>query len=483
MADESLASDMYSAALRGMIATLPKGVQRRVDSWANGLSSLGTMADKVMHTAPTQFCALNDAALAAMFHSDHLVRKAVGKRPSTALAKGVGINVPEQAGGPKASTRVQDALDELCAVERFTEAAVWENLFGGAVIWAGIDDGQRGEESQAQPIRLDSFRKVLWLKALDRRYVRPSERTDDVITNPADPNFGEPSHYVVDAYGTGGSVLRARIHRDRLIIFPGALTTVEERQRRNGWGCSVLDAVYDVIQRHVTAWQSAGNAVANSQYVVMKLKGLSSMLGTSDGESKMKARSKAIEMAKSLINAVLMDSEDSYERGKADFGNLPEMLDRFMMDVAGALDMPVTELFGRSSAGLNATGEGDRMSWHGSVEEYRATKLRPRLEQFVRLLMLSKDGPTKGKELSGWRVVFPPLEMLSSLQEADRYLKTAQADAHYIDSQVLLPGEVALSRFPAEGWSAHTTIDLDARKLLADAEVDALEGRIKSQGE
>jgi phage-related protein (TIGR01555 family) len=463
----------FEAALSGLVKQLPGAESRTDASWGNVLTGLGTIGDKATSTSPMTFDGLSDVALSAMFHGDATARKAVTKRARTALSKGINVLVPETAGGAAAGAKVKDELDRLCCVERVLEAARWENLFGGSVIYVGIDDGQRGADSQAQPIRLDALQRVLWLKTIDRRHIVRSPYSGDIDMDPTSQTYGEPSHYQVSV-PMAGSYVTTRIHRSRLIIFGGAAATSEVRESRGGWGISVLDPMYDALQRSVNAWQSSGNAVANAQYTVFSLKGLSAMLGRENGEALMKARSKAMEMAKSLINAILIDGEDKYTRERIDFGNLPDMLDRFMYDVACAADMPVTVLFGRSAAGQNATGEGDRESWEASVEEYREHHLRGRIEELVRLIMVSKQGPTKGRELSGWRATFPPLEVLSALELADRYMKMATADVAYIDAQVLSADEVATSRFTAGGYSVETVIDLAARRELNDAEADAV---------
>jgi hypothetical protein len=274
-----------------------------------------------------------------------------------------------------------------------------------------------------------------------------------------------------------------RIHRDRLIIFPGILTSEDIRRTRGGWGISVIDPVYEALQRNVTAWQSAGAALANAQYVVYKLKGLAHMFSLPNGEETAKRRSRAMEMAKSMISAVLIDADDEYIRENPNFGNMPAMLDQFMLDASSALDMPATVLWGRSPAGMNATGESDIQLWNADLESYREHHLRPRLQRFVEVLLASKQGPTKGVEPEGWRVYFPPLREMTDVEKADLRLKTSQADGSDIDRGVLLPQEVAKSRFRPEGYSIETTIDLELRERLLDKEIEAREREIDLQGQ
>lgn len=346
------------------------------------------------------------------------------------------------------------------------EASIWENLYGGCVIYMGVDDGHTSADSQERPLELHRIRKVLWLKVIDRRYITAGTELD---LDPRSPRFGEPTHYLIVGPRP------CKVHRSRLIVFPGAMTTRDVRAARGGWGISVLEPVYEALQRHVSAWQVASNTMSNAQYVVYKLKGLAHMLGMPGGEEKAKERSRAMELAKSMINAVLIDEGDEYLRENPNFGNMPELLEMFMYDVAHALDMPQTELFGRSPAGMNATGESDRKQWHESVEDDREHRIRPRAQELVEVILAAKEGPTKGVEIDDWRVTFKPLEQLSEKEWSEVRLNQAQADKAYVEAEILLPSEVASSRFRPEGWSAETKVDMETRETLRELELQALE--------
>jgi len=463
-------------AYKALVNALPR--QRRRDGWVNLLTGLGgAMSDKVSNTQPMWARTLSYQALSDMFHSDATVRKGVTKRPADSLRKGIQVSIPEEEGGHEVATKFQDAFDDLHFIEALYEACVWENLFGGSVIFMALDDGLVSFDSQELPVARTQLRKVLWLKVIDCSRVRPSSLADDIDQDPESKTFGKPLIYDVDVQQDGRIV---RIHKDRLIVFPGPLTTDDERRARNGWGISMLDPAYDALQRNATAWQSAGNALANAQYVIYKLRGLAHMFSMTDGEERARARARAMELAKSMINAVLIDADDEYIRENPAFGGMPQMMDAFMLDVASAFDMPATVLWGRSPAGQNATGESDMQLWYASCSSYQEHHIRPRAQQFVEMLMDSAEGPTEGKMLEGWRVTFPPLYELSELQRSEIYSKMSHADDINIKAGVLLPQEVALSRFRPEGYSIETTIDHDLRKRLQKIEVEAREEELKA---
>lgn len=63
-----------------------------------------------------------------------------------------------------------------------------------------------------------------------------------------------------------------------------------------------------------------------------------------------------------------------------------------MLDVSGAAAIPVTKLFGRSPAGMNATGESDMANYYDSIEEQQEATLRPILDRLLPIMCISELG-------------------------------------------------------------------------------------------
>jgi hypothetical protein len=90
--------------------------------------------------------------------------------------------------------------------------------------------------------------------------------------------------------------------------------------------------------------------------------------------------------SKSVINAVVMDSEDEMARDYSTVAGLPELIDRSMLGLSGTTGIPVTRLFGRSPAGLNATGENDLRNYYDLVEATQKNRLAPPIRRTVDLI-------------------------------------------------------------------------------------------------
>ena len=74
------------------------------------------------------------------------------------------------------------------------------------------------------------------------------------------------------------------------------------------------------------------------------------------------------------------------------FAGLPEVYELFMMDLAGASEIPAARLFGRSPQGMNATGESDLKIYYEKIGQLQETYLRPALEKLLPVLEISAIG-------------------------------------------------------------------------------------------
>ena len=99
----------------------------------------------------------------------------------------------------------------------------------------------------------------------------------------------------------------------------------------------------------------------------------------------------------------LVNKGDKIENTQYTFTGLQEVYDSMCHDLSGASRIPVTKLFGRSPAGMNATGESDLQNYF--VDTLRENVLRPLLERILPVLCMSAWGAVP-EDLD---IRFPPL--------------------------------------------------------------------------
>jgi phage-related protein (TIGR01555 family) len=127
-----------------------------------------------------------------------------------------------------------------------------------------------------------------------------------------------------------------------------------------------------------------------------------------------------------------------------------------MMTVSGVTNIPVTKLFGRSSAGMNSTGEGEQSNYYDLIKSEQEIKILPQLQKLVDYINVASELKIRVKE--------PTVEFNSLYQKTDKgqleeQKIQADIDAIYIQQGVLDPQEVAKSRFGANGFSFETEVE------------------------
>jgi phage-related protein (TIGR01555 family) len=445
--------------------TVVAAITSRVDSWVNALTGLGTLRDKLTHAQIQPGTKLEDATLEALYNNDDLARKLVNKLPREATRRGFDL-VLEGTTDDDSADRAREIMDQwslLGCSPKLREAWIWGRLYAGGAVFVGADDGAA---DLALPLAEEHIREIRFLTVLKRPQLRISQRYADLNQ----PKFGEPEIYELFASQQVGGVLASTgqyVHETRLVIFEGTKAAREHSQSADGWEDSVLQAVEDQLKHCATAWQSVAHLLTDASQGVLAIDGLIDMIAAK-GEAILRARIQMMDLARSVCRAILVDAgRERFERVATSFAGIPEIMDRQMMRIAAAFEMPVTILFGRSPAGMNATGESDIRGWYDTVSDEQTDVLKPRVERLLRLLMLAHNSPMKGKLPERWQVKFHPLWQPTEKESADVLKVKAETHVALVDAQIMFAAESALmlaADFP--------TIDQKHRQDLLNADLD-----------
>jgi phage-related protein (TIGR01555 family) len=420
----------------------------RVDSWVNTATAFGTSADKTTKSVPMTGCRLTMPQITALYTEDHLAAKIVDVYPREAL------RVPLTVGG---LTQEQTASLNLNApgendrtlVSVVEEAWIWGRCYGGAAIWPMTTDG----DNLVTPANPSA--EVMALRVVDRRQLNVATRYQN------GPKAGLPETYwVTDQNGTRLS----RVHETRLILFPGALTDRETKQRLDGWDLSVLQRPYEALRAAGAIYKGIEIQVTDGNQGVYKIKNLIAMMAGKHGEQLL-ARLRLMQESRSVARAVVLDAEvEDFQQLSAKLDGLVGLGEFGHKLVAAAAEIPVTILIGESPAGLNATGESDLRWFHFRVEAARKNVADPRLVQLIR--MVNPRIPRETKLTLEWGSLWQP----SAKEQIEMQKMQAETDQIYIVSEVARPEEIALSRFTEAGWSGVTKIDRELREAFLAAD-------------
>lgn len=408
------------------------------DGWSNLYTGLGTTQDKSFHTTFSGITILSFRMLSEIWIGDGFGKRIVEVKANDMTREWVTIQNDEE-------NIISNKLEMLKSESNCNFALKWKRLFGGGLIAMGINDGRELHE----PVNINAVKSVDWLRTFDRTDI---QLTDFHFTeDPNDPNYGEVEFFTITP--RYGSVFN--IHRDRCLIFKGI--PVPARVEVGNfwyWGMGELQAIWTEIKD----FGAGRNHVTKLLYEFIigkyKLKDLAELLADGN-EDKLRARMNAIDLGKSMIHAILMDTEEDYTRDSANVSGLADLLDRFMIFIAGVSGYPVTRLFGRSPAGENATGKGDEGVYYDEIRAKQKNELKDQIQKLVNYINVSK-------EIGNKKVDEPIVEFNSLFQQTEEEKmnvkeKQSKVDEVYIGTGVLTSEEVRESRF-GEGYSLETTL-------------------------
>jgi uncharacterized protein len=434
------------------------------------LTGLGTFGrDKVMSGKYFQPVFLTWPELAALYDGNDIAKKIVEKRPKEMFRKGYDIRFVGAKGiGPSQDALAETAKDvlkygaNLLLNDRVLEGLIFGRLFGGGVIIIGADDGQ----DVSTPLNEDNIRSIKYLNWIDRRFLAARSWYGD----PFSPKGQTVETYqVTSIFGTSPQSI---VHESRVIRFDGARVEILLQRQLAGWTLSVLQAPYDALRMFDTSFQALANLMTDMSQAVFSMKGLADMI-TSGNATTVQSRMQMVDMMRSAARMMLVDADyEKFERTATPMTGVSDAIQNFMTRLASAAEMPETILFGRSPAGMNATGEADFQSFYDSVASDQKTILEPKLNRLYTLICKAKDSPTKGVVPEGGiEFLWHELQQLTKTQQSLVNFTQAQADNLNIQNGTLLPEEVALSRFSGASNSLETQIDVASRKKSLKAEL------------
>ena len=313
--------------------------------------------------------------------------------------------------------KAEDVLKNFDVKGKINLAMKWARVFGGSAIVIVINGDDPEEELVIEKIRKDS---LVNLAVLDRYNITPGPLNRDILSK----NFNKSDYYTI---ARGGS----HVHHSRVIKFDGLITTLMNYEQSGGWGESIFTRLFEPISDAGIVTQSISNLIYESNIDVYKIEGLNEMVAEGSDETVIKRLKIANEM-KSIINGIVLDKEDDYDKKSNTFTTLDNIDDRYSQKTSGAADIPMTRIYGVSPSGMNATGESDMLNYHDNIQSIQENVIRPRLELIDKIISMSAFGDPYGFDFE-----FLPLKQLTEAEQADVDDKKSQTHQRYMDMGVI----------------------------------------------
>jgi hypothetical protein len=295
------------------------------------------------------------------------------------------------------------------------------------------------------------------------------------VTDLDSPLFGEPEYYTLTGFADDSTADPPKVHASRVLRFDG--TDLPSDSRRGTWSTGGLwgDPVYlrvrDALRDFDGGYDAAATLLDNFTQTVWGLPGVGRMIAEGK-EELIQRRAGTIDFVRSVVNAVIVDTEvgETFERKATPIEGLPELLDRNGIRLAASSSMPLTLLLGLAPKGFATEDKSGQENWDDIVSARQELELRPGLDHLIGLILASQAGPSSGRVPDTWHIDFAPLTQPTDIEIAGVRKTIAEADAIYLDREVVSVEEIAASRFGGDGYSIETQLDQAAREEYAAAE-------------
>ena len=356
--------------------------------------------------------------------------------------------------------------------------AVWKARLYGGVLVCMIT----GESDLSEPLDIRKIKRgdLINLHVVNRFYVNAQR---DFERNIMKPNFNEPDYY--DVWQDNISY---RIHSSRAIrisALPVDSTTQSLMTQDLWFGDSVLHSIIDEVGRDLSMSQAAGHLIQEGSVKVLKIDELNNKRagrtsGNADEVQDLHTMLSQLSREISMYNTFVIDKQDvELDRMEAKiFAGLDKVLHYQQDRISGATGIPSTILWGRSPAGMNATGDSDMTIYKRLIENTQSRMIDPVLQALDPVLMA--DAGLSFDDVLDYS--WPKIIEKNRLQEAQASKARVEGlvllkDNHAIDEdeiRMTISGDPSYGEFlgssPEVDEQAMTDMQVEISKLRNDGE-------------
>lgn len=286
---------------------------------------------------------------------------------------------------PQINTK-QLTLDEIKRLQEFMSAGwfdtfkqslKWGRLFGGGALFINV-----ANQKASQPF--------------DYRRLKPGDKVEIYALDRWEIQL-IPSPKIMFPYQITAKNIPVRdevylydkaVHKSRMRIFKGKMAPSILRPQLLGWGMSEIERLLRSMNCFLKNQDVIFELLDEAKIDVYKIEGFNHTLGNDETMKRIEDHIRLSNMLKNYLNAIVMDKNDDYSQKTMHLSGLADMGAQNQQNIASDLKMPLTKLFGMSSAGFNS-GEDDIENYNAMLEsEVRAKSAHSLYDLYYMACML-----------------------------------------------------------------------------------------------
>ena len=425
-------------------AVRPKNKAYNEDGFVNMLTNYGTSKDSSEHYHYMAEAPVMDDELIRFYEGNGLFARIIDLPAEEAIKHG--FEIKDLADG-EVKDFFNECMDELDWEEQFMTALKWARLFGGSIGVMLIDDGRGLDEE----LDWKNIKSVDEIKVYDRSLITP-DYSSMYKYDASDPfgargsRFGMPESYMVSSkYGT------FTVHESRCLIFQnGVLPERTTNEIYQLWGIPEYLRIHNAVKDVEVAHGMGPKMLDRSIQAIYKMQNLAMEMATEQGEENIMRRLQVIDLARGLMNSIVLDADgEDYEFKSFSFSGVSDVINTTCNYLSAVTNIPQTILFGRSPAGMNATGSSDLENYYNYVERIQKRTVKKNLAYLLSLIghagihtkEIDKMPPIKIEFNSLWSMTEQEKVALD-LQKAQLASTNANTANVYVQMQAIDPQEV-----------------------------------------
>lgn len=443
----------------------------RADGYVNMMTRYGTQKDASEQYKFVPEDAVPDELLTMYYEGNGLFAKIIDTPAEEAIKHGFTL---DDVSDQEVEDFYTEALDELDWEETAMTAIKWARLFGGSLAVMLINDGRGLDE----PLDWRNIQSIDDIRVFDRSVIQP-DYTTLFNYNPRDPfstrgsRLGLPEYYqIFSKYGS------FTVHDSRCLVFQnGILPENTTNSIYQLWGVPEYIRLHRAIRDAEVAHRSAPKMLDRSVQPIYKMQNLAAELATEEGESKVLRRLQVIDMARGLLNSLVIDAEgEDYDFKTFQFSGINDVVSASCNMLSALSNIPQTILFGQAVGGMSSTDDTSMENYYNYVERIQRRMLKSNLRYLLSIIFQAGLATGEVDEVPKIKIKFNPLWSLSDVEQADleqkreqTKLTRAQTAQTYVNMQAIDPSEVRQKLADSEEFDVEAMLDeYDDDELFPD---------------
>jgi len=254
--------------------------------------------------------------------------------------------------------------------DALNDTVKWSRLYGGAICVMLIDGQDMKTPLKLDAIKPDQFKGLV---ALDRWMVEPT--LEDLVTE-FGPHLGLPRFYKVQA--NAPSLRGQTIHYSRLACrLVGVKLPYQQAMTENLWGISVLERLYDRMIAFDSASTGAAQLVFKSHLRTLKIPGMREIVAAGGRPLEgLLAYTEMMRRFQGIEGMTLIDGDDEFDvQSTSAFSGVDSVITQLGQQVSGALQVPMTRLFGQAPDGFSGDDKSGMRNYGDSIQQQQRSNL------------------------------------------------------------------------------------------------------------